>query len=533
MSKNINKKVPQQQNYYRNQQAQYQQQQQYQQKQQQQQQQQQKQQQQQQQQQQQRTQATRNPPAMQNRRVVANAVKPMQAGNKKKYIEEVQYASEDEVSSDNYQNALMLSLNALSNKNNTNGRNRRQDYDFNESETDTDTESESESDSNDVKPTDERILFIRNILKGNKLIPMIDFDDMDNDTDNIEFKKKIMDIHKLFISMNFKMSYLKSGSTGHTFKAISKKDSSIMLAVKVCAYPKDDYGGITNCSRPENAELSMLKLFSKLVTKRNSPHFVLPIGTFNTSIHNFIDLPQIDLNDEKNALYKKFVKRYHKKHFENLVSVVISEWCNGGDLLDYIRKNYATITLKQWTIIFFQILHTLARIQQEHPAFKHNDLKANNILVQLTEKKYDPSLKYRYVIGNDTYFFIPNINLQIKIWDFDFASIDGLIENNKVNSEWANEMNITKTENKYYDMHYFFNTLKTERFFPQFYKGGVPQEIIEFVHRIVPQKYRTLGTKYVNKKGRIQTNTEYTTPYKVITEDPLFEKYRFKNIGPM
>ena len=29
-------------------------------------------------------------------------------------------------------------------------------------------------------------------------------------------------------------------------------------------------------------------------------------------------------------------------------------------------------------------------------------------------------------------FIMPNINMQIKIWDFDFACIDGIIENNKV-----------------------------------------------------------------------------------------------------
>ena len=77
-------------------------------------------------------------------------------------------------------------------------------------------------------------------------------------------------------------------------------------------------------------------------------------------------------------------------------------------------------------------------------------------------------------------------------------------------------------------MHYFFNTLISKRFFPQFYEGGAPAEIIEFVHRIIPEKYRN-GSEYVNKKGRIQVDTEYLTPYKVIMKDPLFEKYRFSN----
>ena len=413
-------------------------------------------------------------------------------------------SSNEEDNSDTYQNALMSSLVALSSKNNS-------------------------SSEDEKKPTESRIEFVRNILDGNKLKPMIDFDNCDTETaTNTRLNKKIMDVRELFMSMNVKLRYLKSGTTGHAFKAISKNDKNVAFAVKVCAYPKDDYGGMNNLSRPENAELRMLKLLSYFVIKKCTPHLVLPIGTFNTSITNFIKVPKniIDLDDEKNEMYKKFIERYNEGEFEDFVSVLISEWCNGGDLLDYIRKNFTTMTLKVWIVIIFQILFTLARIHQVYPTFRHNDMKANNILIQLTDIKRDkPDCRYCYKIDN-TEFYIPNINLQIKIWDFDFACIDGIIENNKVNSDWTKKINITKKENKYYDMHYFFNTLISKRFFPQFYEGGAPPKIVEFVHRIIPEKFRN-GSKNVNKKGRIQVDTEYTTPYKVIMEDPLFEKYRF------
>ena len=412
----------------------------------------------------------------------------------------------DSEGSDFYQNALMSNLMALSNKRQRNI-----------------------SDDGEKKPTESRIEFVKNILDGNKLKPMIDFDNFDTEAaTNRRLNKKIMDVKELFNSMNVKLRYLKSGTTGHTFKAISKTDKNVAFAVKVCAYPKDDYGGINNSARPENAELRMLKLLSYYVVNKHTPHFVLPIGTFNTSITHFVKVPEkfIDLNDEKNEMYKKFIERYHEGEFEDFVSVLISEWCNGGDLLDYIRKNYMFMTLKHWVVIIFQILFTLARIHQNYPAFRHNDMKANNILVQLTDIKGNrPDCRYCYTI-NDTKFYIPNVNIQIKIWDFDFSCIDGLISNAKVDSDWTKKLNITKKENKYYDMHYFFNTLISKRFFPQFYDGGAPDEIVDFVHRIIPEKYRN-GSKNVNKKGRIQVDTEFTTPYKVIIEDPLFEKYRF------
>lgn len=433
--------------------------------------------------------------------------------------------SSDDDSNDNYQNALMTNLVILSN-NNTNTSDKNQ--------------------ADEKKPTETRIEFAKQLLDGNKLKPMMDFDNCDTESIiNTRMRKQIMDIKELFNSLNVKLSYLKSGTTGHTFKAVSKNNKSVAFAVKVCAYPIDDYGAINNSSRPENVELRILKLLSNYVIKMRTPHFVLPIATFNTSIIHFVNIPPslIDLTKEKNDMYKKFVERYNDGEFEDFVSVLINEWCNGGDLLDYIRKNHATITLKQWTVLIFQILYTLARIHQDFPAFRHNDMKANNILVQITDIKSQPNNRYRYTIDNVN-FYIPNINLQIKIWDFDFACIDGIIENNKVNSDWTRRMNITKRENKYYDMHYFFNTLISKRFFPQFYQSA-PQQIIDFVHRIIPEKVRGQrqhikknGTKYkygvnydyVNKKGRIQVDTEFTTPYKVIMEDPLFEKYRFKSV---
>lgn len=413
-------------------------------------------------------------------------------------------SSEDD--SDDYQNALVSNLVALTNKKNITNQ--------------------------EKKPTDSRIEYVKSILEGCRLEPIIDLDNCNTDTAKKKnrLNKKIMDIRELILSMNIKLRYLKSGTTGHTFKAISKINKDVVFAVKVCAYPKDDYGGINNISRPENAEILMLKLLSDFVINRCTPHFVLPIYTFNTSITNFIKVPPhiIDLNDEKNEMYKKFVERYHDGEFEEIVSVLISEWCNGGDLLDYIRRNYAKMTFRDWKVIIFQILFTLALVHEKYPSFRHNDMKANNILVHYTNIKNNKTNSfYRYKIDNVA-FIIPNIGLQIKIWDFDFACIDGIVENNKVNSDWTKKINITKKQNQYYDMHYFFNTLISKRFFPQFYEGGAPKQIVDFVHRIIPPRFRNGGPD-VNKKGRIQVDIEYTTPYRVIMEDELFEKYRFSD----
>lgn len=375
-----------------------------------------------------------------------------------------------------------------------------------------------------LKPVEYRIEYIKKILATTKFKPMVDFDNCTTDAPETNFRKSIVNIRDVFADMGMRIEYLKSGTTGHTFKAICEDDPNIMLAVKVCAYPKDDYGGINNKARPENVELKILTLLSPFVVNRKTPHLVIPLTTFNTSITNFIKTPKsfINLNDKKNRLYKKFIVRYDKGEFEELVSVLVSEWWNGGDLLDYIRNNYEKMTRRTWCVIFFQILFTLTLIQEKYPDFKHNDFKPNNILLKRTE--YQGNEFYKYNIA-EAMFLIPDVQMQVGIWDFDFACIDGIVENNKVNSRWAHKVNITKKRNQYYDINFFFNTLTSKQFFPQFYKGGVPDEIVEFVHRVVPPRYRN-GSKNVNEKCRILIDKEFTTPYKILMTDPLFAKYR-------
>jgi hypothetical protein len=40
------------------------------------------------------------------------------------------------------------------------------------------------------------------------------------------------------------------------------------------------------------------------------------------------------------------MNEYKKNGYYDSISVLISEWANGGDLLDYLRKNYTTIKVK-------------------------------------------------------------------------------------------------------------------------------------------------------------------------------------------
>ena len=142
-------------------------------------------------------------------------------------------------------------------------------------------------------------------------------------------------------------------------------------AVKIVAYPRN-YGDMFNVKRPENAELMMIKLLSYFVRK-NKHHIILPITTFNTSIKPFLSLPKDNIVNNKK--FDQFVKKYKKGEYYENVSVLISEWANSGDLLDFIKKNYQSFQVKHWRSIFFQLLSVLAIIQNKYPSFRHNDLK--------------------------------------------------------------------------------------------------------------------------------------------------------------
>jgi len=291
-----------------------------------------------------------------------------------------------------------------------------------------------------------RIEFIKELLKNKMIQPMIDLDDTntenfmyikkecgnkyDDENDScdtrVALNKKIHDFNKAISEIGGDLMYIKSGTTGHTFKGvINGENDSYNYAVKVVAYPKKEkYGGINDAKRPENAELMMIKLLSYFVVNKQTPHIVLPIGTFNTNIQPFIEIVNNEkVIDKQNEKYKNFVERYEHGEYYGKVSILISEWANRGDLLDFFRKNYRKFKLLHWKVFFFQILSVLAIIQYKFPSFRHNDMKANNILVHKISKTNN---SFTYKVVGKTYV-VPNIGYIVKLWDFDFACIPGIV----------------------------------------------------------------------------------------------------------
>jgi len=380
----------------------------------------------------------------------------------------------------------------------------------------------------------DRIDTIEKICNGPHIDSIVDFKNSSKTIENTDVSssdirellpKKYIDFNKAIGELGGRLLYIKSGSTGHTFKGVHLPpniENKEAYAVKVVAYPKkENYGDMYNIKRPENVELLMIKLLSYFVINKQTPHIILPITTFNTSIKPFLNLSKDDIVDSKK--FDVFLEKYNKGEYYNNVSVLISEWANAGDLLDYIRKHYKKFKIKEWRTIFFQFLSVLAIIQAKYPAFRHNDLKANNLLVQVIDIP-EIKKKHFYRINNQTYV-VPNIGFQIKLWDFDFACIENILDNAKVDAEWTTKINITSKQNRYYDVHYFFNTLYRKGFFPEFLTDdSIPVTVKEFVNRMVPENFRT--GKNVSDRGRILINDEYLIPDDILKNDIFFKIMR-------
>jgi hypothetical protein len=406
------------------------------------------------------------------------------------------------------------------------------------------------------------ISVIKKILKREDMQMMIDSDELTTenyfkpltkDKDNVSYdsndtrymlNKRKIDIFMLLIAIGAKLEYVSSGATGLTFKGEIYEKGNIVyeFAMKVAAYPKHEaYGDIFGISRPENAEIMMLRVLSYFVINHQSPHITLPIITFYSDIKYFKSyltyghiqktgekiIKDNPANEEKVKhniqRYEEFIKQYDKGKLSSSVSILLSEWANRGDFLDYTKKRYRDFKLIHWKVFFFQILSVLAIIQFKYPSFRHNDLKANNILVHKLPKDNN-SKHWVYHVCGKTYK-VKNIGYQLKLWDFDFASIEGIVDNIKVQQKWTTEQNITSKQNRYYDMHYFFNTLI--KFVEEIVtdKRYIPREVPEFIDEVVPKQYK-VGTRVNKKKGRLLVDIEYTTPQKVLETSPFFEEFR-------
>jgi hypothetical protein len=348
---------------------------------------------------------------------------------------------------------------------------------------------------------------------------------------NNPIKDQHLDLTKTISKIKFydnqpdeQLEYVTSGAYGLIFKGsrktnanVNNEDNNINIieyAVKVIPYLKSDWlsDDINDKTRPENSEINIHQILSHFVIDKQTPHILLPMFTFTSNISIFL---------ENNNKFLDFVQKHNDNKYHDKVRILVTEWANRGDLLEFLKKHHNSplFTLHHWKAFLFQIISTLAIIQSKYPSFRHNSFKVNEILVT---KIQNASSYHKYTVGKKKYE-VPNVGYCCQISDFDFANINDLAENQKIESEWCKKIGLSKDQNRYYDLHYFFATLimfcaKTHII--------IPLEIQEFIDRIVPEKYQKLGNQFVGMKGRLMVNDEYILPKDILEKDILFAEFR-------
>ena len=179
-----------------------------------------------------------------------------------------------------------------------------------------------------------RIFSIKKLLTDSKLDIINPLKNMDHNADTELFEgycenksldsrtvlgKRMVNFYNIINRLNSRLIYIKSGAYGNTFKGmvVDNENNEIMsFAVKMVAFPKKDgLGSLHNITRPENAEICMLKLLSYFVLKRQTPHLILPICAFNTNIKPFLTLQDEEIIPKDNNKYTEFIKSYNEGNY--------------------------------------------------------------------------------------------------------------------------------------------------------------------------------------------------------------------------
>lgn len=301
-------------------------------------------------------------------------------------------------------------------------------------------------------------------------------------------------MYDLIVNLDGQANYLSSGSYGSVMEICLDPKCKYRFALKnIKMIPNESYGIYKNPYRPENVEVEILKLLNVMLYAGASPHIPYYMGDF---------------------ICKDIIKKYRYRY-------IMSEMAD-GNLSNYIDSEKKTGVDREliWKVFFFQILSTLATIQLIYPNFRHNDLHPMNILYF----KRRPGGYYKYHVGGVEYF-VPNTGFQLAIWDFDFASISGLIDNVKVFG-YLNQ-GIYPGKNFYHDMHKLFNSMLTV-YGSDFGTYKFPEKALKFLKYVVPEKLRGKDKPNVLKNYSLLYNYEYMTPLDALRH-PYFDEF-WRNI---
>ncbi len=239
---------------------------------------------------------------------------------------------------------------------------------------------------------------------------------------------------KLLIKKKIKNNLIVRGSGGSDNIVIINLTGDIPFVIKIIPIINH-----YNYKKQQNNNLLEIEIYKKFTNEfiNITPHLVYMYNKF--IINNNIILPNncLTIDEKINKPYNGDEDKEHlcqlKKYkdmgiLNEKTHIIILEYCptNISDYIENFLKNYNKYAfIKIINRIIFQVIYTLAVIQNKYPKFIHNDLFLRNILA-IIETKYNNNDYVEYIFNNNKYYFPAN-GIYIKINDFNYSL--GLNEN--------------------------------------------------------------------------------------------------------
>ena len=341
------------------------------------------------------------------------------------------------------------------------------------------------------------------------------------------------------------IQYISSGSYGNAYKFCYPADCDTEYVIKMMLYDRRGPNNsipVDSPNRAENMEVIVAKQLSTLVENYNTPHISMPICAFrcdyrSNSITELVDRIKSRNTPKDNRTIENMIRTI--KATPNVtdlpVLIYVSEWARFGDFLGYLDNldfSPGASGHRIFKVMLFQLLYTYAAIFDKFPRYRHNDLSPLNVLVQKIDieelAQSDPPITqpYHYKCKNDD-FIIPLQEASIRLWDFDFAVIDGH-KNNKVILFKGDDYGISDEPSEQYDIHFFFNylTVYGKEFYKQF-----DRETKQFILKWLPATAKGHTQLYVS-------NSRLTDDYKckfdtiIVNKDNKHQIIRYSDLTP-
>ncbi len=288
---------------------------------------------------------------------------------------------------------------------------------------------------------------------------------------------------------------------------LKKYSDQFPVNVKVSFYSDEK---VTNSfNSPINNDSLFSYLLSQLVLAKKTKHILLPI--INCDI-KFSEIEHFTHEDVSNKKIKSAI--LNGDITDNCCLQLREYFFRTTNLEEYLNQNKCS-----YKTLLFQIIHTLAVLQSEFDGFRHNNLQLKNILVYL--KKTSDSYTEYDGFRNDK-FYLPNSGFDIKITNFEHASIPKYYELPKSSKSTNPNIKFADQPNPYYDLFVFLNDLLEGTTTMSSYSesNSCDAETKKFLNIVIPPHIRGLNNKNFTK------NMVVVRPI-----DLLYDKYfeDFKN----